>query len=692
MSFMDSESPNASGLSQRRRVRAMGFAVFALFVALVARLYSLQVLQSPTYQALANQNQTRQIITPAPRGLIVDRNENLLVGNQVVESITIAQNTTTTNPQVLPRLAKLLGVPLAQIKAAVNSPNNSPYAPIPVAYNVGKDKIIYIKEHPAQFPGVSSSLTTQRVYPEGTTASQVLGYVSQISQSELAKAAAQGYQAGDQIGQAGVEASFENYLRGVPGKKTLQVNYAGQVVGTLANNPPKPGDNVVLSIDLNLQNAVQTALANQIHALSNTYDPIFKRYLSGLSGAAVVEDVNNGQVLAMASYPTYDPSVWVGGISQAAYNQITSPSSGDPILNRAIDGLYTPGSTFKLATASAALSSGLISPYFYYDDTGVFNIPNCKPGTGLCSFHNAGYERLGPINITTALTASDDVFFYNLGYMFYANTNKYGKTPIQDMAAKYGFGSPTGINLPGEASGMVDSPQLRVALHQQYPTAYPYTSWYTADQIEMAFGQGETLVTPLQLANAYATFANGGTRYVPQIAVGIVNQAGKLVKRFQPQVVDHVQLSALDRSAMLAGFEGAIGNRLGTAYGTFIGFPLNAYPLAGKTGTASVTGQEPDALFVAFGPLPTPKYVVAVVIGHAGYGATGAAPAAKAIFEYLMSHKIGNPVFSMPHIPAGATSYARYGVATTTTKVPASTTTTSPNGGVATTTTTSSKG
>ncbi|MDA8397416.1 MAG: penicillin-binding protein 2 [Actinomycetota bacterium] len=688
MSFFDSESPKSGALSQRRRVRAMGFAVFALFAALVARLYSLQVLQSPTYKALANQNQTRQIITAAPRGLIVDRNENLLVGNQVVESITIAQNTVATNPAVLGRLAKLLGVPLSQVKLAVNNPNNSPYSPIPVAHNVAKAKIIYIKEHPGQFPGVSSSLSTQRVYPEGSTASQVLGYVSQISQSELAKATAQGYQAGDQIGQAGVEASFENYLRGVPGKKTLQVNYAGQVVGTLANKPAKPGNNVVLSIDLNLQKAVQNALANQIHALTNTYDPVFKRYLTGLSGSAVVENVNNGQVLAMASYPTYNPSVWVGGISQTNYNQITSPTSGDPILNRTIDGLYTPGSTFKLATASAALSSGLITPYFYYNDTGVFNIPNCKPGSGLCTFHNAGYEHLGVINLTTALTASDDVFFYNLGYMFYANMNKFGKTPIQNMAAKYGFGSPTGINLPGEASGMVDSPQLRAKLHKQYPSAYPYTSWYTADQIEMAFGQGETLVTPLQLANAYATFANGGTRYVPQIAVGIVNQNGKLVKKFKPKVVDRVPLSPLDHNTMLTGFEGALGNPLGTAYGTFIGFPLNTYPLAGKTGTASVSGQEPDALFVAFGPLPSPKYVVVVVIGHAGYGATGAAPAARAIFQYLMKHNVGSPVFSMPHIPAGATTYARYGVATTTT-VPASTTTTTSKAGTSTPSTTS---
>ncbi len=676
MSFFESGKPSSSALSERRRTRAIGFAVLSLFVALIARLYSLQVLQSPTYQSLANQNQVRIITTAPPRGLIVDRNENLLVGNQVVESVTISQGD-TSQPALLARLATELGVPLAQIKASVASSQNSPYAPIPVAFNVSKDKIIYMKEHPGLFPGVSAQLTTQRVYPEATTAAQVLGYVSQISQSELAQASAQGYQAGDQVGQAGVEASFEPYLRGVPGKKTLQVNYAGQVVGTLANVPAKPGNNVVLTLDLGLQKAAQSALAGEIAHLTNSYDPIFHKYFTNLTGAAIVENVQNGQVLAMVSYPTYNPSVWVGGISQAQYNQITSTASGDPSLNRAIDGLYTPGSTFKLATASAALTSGLISPYAYIDDTGIFNIPNCKPGSGLCSFHNAGGEHLGPIDITTAISASDDVFFYTLGYDFYANTAKYGNTPIQDMAAKYGFGSPTGIALPGEASGLVDSPAIRALLHKKYPQAYPYDTWYTADQIEMAFGQGETEITPLQLANAYATFANGGTRYVPQIAAGIVSQQGKLVKQFNPQVVTHITMSALDRATILNGFQGVISNPIGTAYGAFLGFPLSSYPLAGKTGTASVAGLEPDSWFVAFGPLPTPKYVVTVVIEHGGYGASAAAPVVRQIFDYLRTHNIGAPVFSQPHIPAGATTYARYGITSSTSSVPSKTSTTS---------------
>ncbi|WP_201732022.1 penicillin-binding protein 2 [Acidithrix sp. C25] len=677
MSFFDSEEPGRGSLSDRRRIRAVGFAVFALFVALIARLYTLQVLQVSTYRSLATQNQVRSVVTSPPRGLIVDRNQNLLVGNQVVESLTVDQTIVTKSPWVLKNIATELGVPLANIQAAYNSPQQSPYAPVSVAYNVTKAQIIYIKEHPSLFPGVSSSLGTQRVYPEGTTASQVLGYVRQISASQLAQYAAAGYQAGDQIGQAGIEASYEKYLRGVPGKKTLQVNFAGKVVGTLANTPPKPGDNVVLNMDLNLQKAVESALSSQIAKLSHTYDPYRHQYFTNLSGAAVVENVNTGAIVAMASYPTYNPSVWVGNISQAAYNKITLPQYGDPTFNRAIAGEYTPGSTFKLATASAALSSGLISPYYYYNDTGIFNIPNCKVGSGLCSFHNSGFEHLGSINVTTALTASDDIFFYNLGYMFYANTQTYGTSPIQNMAAKYGWGSPTGVDLPGEASGLVDSPALRALLHKKYPKAYPYSSWYTADQLEMAFGQGETVITPIQMANAYATFANGGTRYVPQMVAGIVNQNGKVVKTFAPKVAAKVPLSAVDRAAMSAGFAGVISNPLGTAYGTFSGFPLSSYPLAGKTGTASVTGLEPNAWFVAYGPLPKPQYVVTVVVDHGGFGTSGAAPVVRTIFNYLRTHTIPPVTFGQPHIPAGATTYARYGIKTT----PTATTSTTGVGG-----------
>lgn len=663
------------GSSDRNRVRVIGFAVAAIFSAMFARLYALQVLQSSSFKAQAVANQVRQVVDPAPRGLITDRNGNLLVGNKVIESVTLSPNVASQHPSVIPKIAKLLGITVSSIQKSLKNLEYSPYEPVPIAEGVSKDKIIYISEHQSEFPGVSYRLTTQRVYPEGTTAAQVLGYVGQVSQAELKTLSKQGYQPGDAIGKSGVELSFEKYLRGKPGVSKLEVNAFGQVVGTMSQTAPVPGNNLQLTLDLGLQQAAAKALAAEINKLSGTYDPYFHLRYPQLTGAVVVENPNNGQVLAMASFPTYNPSVWVGGISSSEYKALTSASSRYPLINRAIAGQYTPGSTFKLATATAALRTGLITPNYYYYDTGLFTIPNCK--SGMCSFHNSGGERLGLLNITKAITASDDVFFYHLGYMFYVNQSKYGPDPIQQAANAYGWGKPTGIDLPGEAAGLVDSPATRARLHKEYPSAYPYDTWYTADQLEMAFGQGETLITPIQMANAYATFANGGTRYQPQIASGIVSPSGQVVKKFAPVVEGHVTLSATDRNAMLKGFEGAVQSPIGTAGATFAGFPFNKFPLAGKTGTASVTGQEPDSWFVGFGPVQKPKYVVAAVIKNGGFGASAAAPVVRSIFEYLLNHPVGASTYGLPHLAPGVSNTSNYGVLPPSSKTkPTSSTTT----------------
>lgn len=662
--------------SDRARARAVGFAVAAIFCAMLGRLYALQVLDSSNFKAQAVLNQVRDVVQSAPRGLITDRKGNLLVGNKVIETVTLSPNVATLHPSVKAKIAKYLGITIGSIDSALSNLQYSPYEPVPIDSGVPKSKIIYISEHQSQFPGVSYQLTTQRVYPEGTTAAQVLGYVGQVSQSELKYLSSKGYLPGDSIGKSGAELSLESYLRGKPGVDKLEVNAAGQVVGTLKQTAPVPGNNVELSIDLGLQQQVDNALASEIKKLSGTYDPYFHMYYPQLTGAVVVEDPNNGQILAMSSFPSYNPSVWVGGISTAAYKALSAPSSNYPLINRAIAGEYTPGSTFKLATATASLQKGLISPSFYYYDTGIFNIPNCT--SGKCSFHNSGYEHLGLINVTQALAASDDVFFYNLGYMFYANQNKFGQDPIQQVAANYGWGQLTGINLPGEVPGLVDSPATRISLHVKYPKAYPYDSWYTADQLEMAFGQGETSITPIQMANAYSTFANGGTRYQPQIASGIISQSGTIIKKFNSVVTGHVTLSASDRAAMIRGFVGAVQGSGGTATGAFANFPFNKFSIAGKTGTASVAGQEPNSWFVGFGPVQKPEYVIAAVIKNGGFGASAAAPVVRSIFQYLLQHPVVGSTFGTPHLAPGVVNSGNYGVpaAPTPTSITTSTTST----------------
>jgi penicillin-binding protein 2 len=308
-------------------------------------------------------------------------------------------------------------------------------------------------------------------------------------------------------------------------------------------------------------------------------------------------------------------------------------------------GLTPPGSTFKLATATAALDAGLISQYTVINDPGSFSLGNCAG----CTFLNApGDGALGNLDVSTALAKSDDVFFYTLGDDFFSQPQRFGKTPIQDMAARYGLGKPTGIDVPGELPGLVDNPSL--------PQYHGAGACYCAgNAVEMAFGQGATEITALQLADMYATLANGGKRYVPQVGAEIVSPTGKIVKTFAPVVGSTVPLPDTTRGPILAGLEGAV--TYGTASATFKGFPLSRFPLAGKTGTADTSKTQPNGLFVAFGPCagdcaPTsPRYVVAVIIDQAGYGASTAAPVARQIFQYLLAHPARPPV--VPPHPAG---------------------------------------
>jgi penicillin-binding protein 2 len=632
------------------RVTVLALVVVGLFAALLTRLWSLQVLQSSRYRAAAGAITEREVTLEPTRGLILARGGQVLVANAVTPVVTLSRQAAAAQPSVVGRLAALLGVAPASIEAALTDPQYSVYKPVPVASGVPPSTIVYLAEHPAEFPGVSVSYTAERTYPQGDTAAHLLGYVGDITASELKSLARYGYTANSVVGQTGVEAAFERYLHGRPGAEILEVDPAGNVVGVVGTKPAQAGDDVVLTISLSLQKEAASLLASEIAKLRS-------QGLPAPDGAVVVLDPRNGQVLAMTSYPTYNPEVWVGGISEQEYRALTPPPpAGQPLLDYAYQGEFTPGSTFKIVTATAALDEGLITPSTVIVDPGYFRFPGCT-GSG-CVLHNAGYEALGPLTIVPALAASDDVFFYTLGFWFWQQSSRFGPTPIQRFAAEYGFGQPTGIDLPGEVAGQVDGPQLRAEQHAENPAVFPYSTYSAGDAVETAFGQGETLVTPLQLANAFATFANGGTRYVPQIAAGIVSPSGRVVKVFAPKVAGHVPLPPTTYQAMLAGFEGAVqeSSPPGTAYYTFLGFPFSRFPIAGKTGTATTSrapGAQPTSLFVGFGPVGAPRYVISCVIDQAGYGASAAAVVVRELFTYLMSHPVGPLVLRPPAGSAG---------------------------------------
>jgi penicillin-binding protein 2 len=635
------------------RLRVVGVLVAALFALMFIRLYYLQVLNTSAYSQTVAQNQVRPVQVPAPRGLILDRSGTTLVGDTVTRNITLSRVAAEQHPDVVGQLAALLNMTVTDINNDLNNDQFSLYEPVPILTNAPLSDVLYLGEHATMFPGVSVSSGTQLTYPEGETGAQMLGYVRQINASELSAHSRQGYQLGDEYGQDGLENEYESYLRGKPGTNDVEVNSQGQVVGSLGQTAPTAGDNVVTNIDSGLEQTLQTSLHNQILALDGTVDSSTGRVEHPTGGAAIALDPETGAVLALVSEPTYDPTIWNRSIvTQGELNQIGSGQD-----DTAIDGFYTPGSTFKLATATAALQTGLIGPDSTYYDDGTYTIPDCAAGGIGCNplHDNDGEAPDEYINVSQALTVSSDDFFYNLGARFWENQSQYGQQPIQKVAAQYSYGEKTGIDLPGEDAGYyarVDSPTIVAKEHAQDPTDYPNGGWYTGNNVQMAFGQGGTVITPIEEAVAYATFANGGTRYVPQIAAGIVSSTGKVVKTFAPKVAGHVTMSAADRAAMLAGFEGAVNAPGGTATPSFAGFPFSKLSLAGKTGTASGDETVPTGWFVGWGPVNDPQYLIVVVIEKGGYGASAAAPVAKDGFEYL----VDNPPSPVDLSATGTTS------------------------------------
>jgi penicillin-binding protein 2 len=346
------------------------------------------------------------------------------------------------------------------------------------------------------------------------------------------------------------------------------------------------------------------------------------------AGSVVVTDPRDGSVLAMASYPTYEPAQFIDGISQQAFAQLQDPAGHYPLNNRATQGLYSPASTFKLVTSIAGLETGLITPQYTVNDKGFYTLGN-PPRT----YTNAFREAFGPVNLTRALTVSSDVYFYELANRFCPGRCR---TAIQDTARDLGLGAYTDFELPFEANGRIPDEASKRRLHDSNPKAFPEPQWYTGDNLNLAIGQGDTVVTPLQLVNAYATFANGGTVFAPHVGRSVISVDGAPVRTIEPKVKHKVDMPASIRAPVLAGFEGVVADPKGTAYNAFAGFPLSQFPIAAKTGTAQVVGKQDTALFAAFGPVGDPRYAVTVVLEESGFGAAAAAPVARRIFDQAM--------------------------------------------------------
>lgn len=594
------------------RIAVVGGLALALFAVLLFRLWDLQVLSGQKYLAEANNNRTREFRVTAPRGDILDRNGKAIVDNRTSLALQV-------NPQKLPplparrqaelaRLGALAHMSLRQVRGTMHEQLKvAAGAPVTLRRDVGYDLVYYLQENQSRFPGVQVQRVFVRHYPDGTLAAHVLGSVGEVSEEQLKEARYRKLQPGDEVGQGGVEDTYDRFLRGQPGLTRIQVNALGQPTpgGQLVSTPPVPGDSLKLSIDSSVQAAGEQALAAR-----------------GLPGAFVTMNVNNGQILGLGSFPTFDPSVFTKPMTQAQVNDLYRNPAASHV-DRATQGLYPTGSTFKPITAMAALNTGVITPQTTIEDGGSITI-------GGETFQNAGGASYGTLSLVPALQVSSDVFFYTLGLKMW-NTGA-----LQHWAHMLGIGRPTGIDLPEQAVGLLPSKQWRDRLYRRGETERP---WSAGDNVQLATGQGDLQTNPLQMAIAYATVANGGTVVTPHVGMEVDDSAGRVLKEFEPPPRRHVHVDSTYRAAILEGLHQAAQSPGGTSYAVFGGFPV---PVAGKTGTAQRPPNPDQSWYIVMAPYPNPRIVTAVTIEQGGFGVESAAPAALQILEaYFNKHTTG---------------------------------------------------
>ncbi|HYQ79345.1 MAG TPA: penicillin-binding protein 2 [Solirubrobacterales bacterium] len=597
------DRPQGSRLNLR--VAVVGGVAIVLFAVLFFRLWNLQVLSGDEYLAEAKNNRTREFKVIAPRGDILDRDGNVLVDNRT--SLALQLNTTKLPEDAaeeraeLARLGELTHMSVRKVRRTIKqSEEVAAGAPVTLRRDVGYELIAYIEENQDEFPGVTVERVFVRHYPDGSLAAHVLGNVSEISEEELKETQYKNLEPGDEIGQAGAEYAYDKYLRGDPGLTRIQVNALGEPTpgGQLVSTPPTPGDNLKLSIDEEVQTAGEAALSAR-----------------GLPGAFISMNIDTGEILAMGSNPTYDPTDLIEP-SQAQVNELYRDPVLAPLVNRATEGAYPTGSIFKIITALAALENGQITPDTVVQDNGLIEV-------GTDTFENAGGEAHGAVELRRALQVSSDVYFYLLGLDMW-KTNE-----LQEWAHKLGIGRPAGLDLPEEGETLLPSKQWRNQLYKEELTDRP---WSAGDNIQLATGQGDLQTNPLQMAIAYAALGNGGKIVTPHVGMEVEDAAGRVLKEFEPKTRRKFHIDGGYRNAILEGLHAAAQEGDGTAAGVFGGFPI---PIAGKTGTAERPGHGDQSWFAALSPYPNPRIVTIATVEEGGFGAESAAPAVLDILEAI---------------------------------------------------------
>jgi penicillin-binding protein 2 len=675
------------------RILVLRVMVVSILLTLLGRLAYLQVAQGTRYSKAASDNRIREVVTPAARGQVLDDMGRPLVTNRTALVVSVTRSVLHSQPHrgrdVLARLSAVVGIAPAQIellitpcgeplpngtKASTKTGcwNGSPYQPVPIAsYSSDKPeevaKVLRIEEHEEDFPGVQAEYRALREYPGGQLAAHVLGYLGPLYESDVKKPKYKDLAPGTLIGRAGVEAVYDDRLRGTDGVQRLLVDKDGTVTGTVGTTPATSGDNLVLSIDAGVQRVAETALAAGITQARTRYDKHRGKNFTAPTGAAIVVEATTGRVVAMASYPSYDPTLFVGGITSKDYTALQN-APGSPLISNAVQGRYAPGSTFKIVSTAAAVAAGYSLTARVYPCPSSYRI-------GASVKHNFEGESFGTLDFRTTLIRSCDTVYYKLAVEQWSrdgatkNTG-HAREVFAKMARSWGFGRQTGIDLPDERAGLITDRAYKQRFWdqnkkdycagakrrpkgsylQQIDAEFCSDGWrYNAgDAANFVIGQGDVLVTPLQLTMAYAALVNGGTLFRPQLAKGFLSADGRTATVLPPVRTGKVPVPTAVLDYIKSALAGVVVPP-GTAKGSFHGFPLSQVAVGGKTGTADVLNKAPTSWFASFAPVAGSRYVTVVMVPEAGTGGTTAAPIARKIWDGIYGLEGSRPALS----PAG---------------------------------------
>jgi penicillin-binding protein 2 len=603
------------------RLKILAFVVAFMFVALSTRLWFLQVLAGPQHERDARDNSLRTVTTDALRGDILDRDGRRLVHNRQSLEVRINRDELGDEAEAtLAHLSEILGVSAQELGAELDSKLYYSYQPVPVAEFVPEEVYFKVREEPERFQGVEVVQQSVRTYPQGPLAAHLVGWVGQINAEEIGERRFTGYGPSDLVGKAGLEATYERWLRGTPGEERFLVNSDGEVLREFDPKAAQPGHDVRLSLDLDIQRIAEEELLTGIENARTVFDESSGKNLVANAGAAVVLDPRTGGIVAMASWPSFRPSWFVRGLTEAQ-RSLLFESERAPMLNRATQITYAPGSTFKPFVALAAVKEGIATLGGYYDCPAEYVHPGDESGT---IFENWNGQSGGTLSISGGLEVSCDSQYYAWGSEFWEKDTGTNEQELQHRMRQWGFGRETGVDLPAEAVGTVPDHQY-VAEHRD---VYP-DGWIPGIDILLAIGSGEMKATPLQVAQAYAALASGRLcrpHLVARIEAGDGEVAKRIGGRCQPVVYSRAELDYIRealRGVTTAG---------GTAGSVFERCPLD---VSGKTGTAERPPFQDTSWFVGMVPSEDPEYVVVATVEQGGFGAETAAPIVRNIMSRI---------------------------------------------------------